>query len=590
MNIIGLSFYQIQEDFFGSVSEYATIENNVPDSLIFPFKFTLDSDIANARGIKFKINIWTGDSTFVGDDDFEIVVQNGIEFKSSYYSGTTTLYPDKYYLISGTTLFDTLVIKPGTTVYVEGGKTINANWQITAIGKPDSLISISGVRGAHWYGINVLKKPRIYVTTDSSTVLNAEQNDGYTHAFSRLSYAEISDMQASFGQRQAFDNFYEVSNCIFQYGLVYSFGAGVNIRREGNNAYSTDSVVTTADTVFTYKTIVPQQWLRVPRYYRFFNNVFDQTNAWYYTGGIQTENWSYELDSIVAESTEPIITIRPPYSWTTKVYKDIVNYPSNAFTNYEDNPKLGNNLFGNTNWAYDQMDNDNITHSVNHHNGTGNVILNYNRRWNQESIDEKSRGWQITQPVINNQLVFRPTKIYLGGKSQAYFQNAAYDYFDLNSLAIFSPDSLTSMVNSSAHGYVVDIKIDGTSTHWIDNPYNTSAGTGIIGNGTYKFTVQFNRAMDVEVTPLLTFGIREPWTQNIVADSAYWSTDSTEFNAYVTIDPLTQSDGINRISVRLAKDNEGFPCPTENVRFECRISSTGSLSAGCSVVESNLRT
>jgi len=60
--------------FFGSVSEYATIENNVPDSLIFPFKLTLDSDIANARGIKFKINIWTGDSTFVGDDDFEIVV------------------------------------------------------------------------------------------------------------------------------------------------------------------------------------------------------------------------------------------------------------------------------------------------------------------------------------------------------------------------------------------------------------------------------------------------------------------------------------------------------------------------------------
>ena len=118
----------------------------------------------------------------------------------------------------------------------------------------------------------------------------------------------------------------------------------------------------------------------------------------------------------------------------------------------------------------------------------------------------------------------------------------------------------------------------------MDNPYNTTTGTGIIGNGTYKFTIQFNRAMDVEVTPLLTFGIREPWTQNIVADSAYWSADSTEFNAYVTIDPLTQSDGINRISVRLAKDNEGFPCPTENVRFECRISSTGSLSAGFAAV------
>ncbi|MDB2435973.1 S8 family serine peptidase [Schleiferiaceae bacterium] len=571
--------------FFGSVSEYATIENNVPDSLIFPFKFTFDSEIANARGIKFKIKIWTGDSTYLGDDDFEIVVQNGIEFKSSYYPGKTTLYPEKYYLISGTTLFDTLVIKPGTTVYVEGEKTINANWQIQAVGKPDSLIYISGVRGMHWYGINVLKKPRIYVTTDSSTIVDAEQNGGYTHAFSRLSYTVISDMQASFGQRQAFDNFYEVSNCIIKYGLVYSYGAGVNIRREGSNVESTDSTLSTADTTFTYKSLVPNEWLRVPRYYRFFNNVFDQTNSWNYSyGGTQIQKWSNESDSLTAGVTGKKITVSSP-SWTTRVYKDIVSYdPINLLTNYEDEPKVGNNLFGNTNWAYDQNDNDNITHNVKDHNGTGNVILNYNRRWRQEPNSEKGRGWQIAQPVIDNQLVFRPTKIYLGGKSQAYFESAAYDYFDLNSLAIFSPDSLNSMINPVAHGYVVDIKIDGKSTHWIDNPYNTTTGTGITGNGTYKFTVQFNRAMDVEVTPLLTFGIREPWTQNIVADSSYWSADSTEFNAYVTINPLTQSDGINRISVRLAKDNEGFPCPTENVRFECRISSTGSLSAGFAAV------
>ena len=184
------------------------------------------------------------------------------------------------------------------------------------------------------------------------------------------------------------------------------------------------------------------------------------------------------------------------------------------------NLKLVTTYFGNTNWAYDHSQNDDITHNTQDHNGTGNVILNYNRRWNMEPNTDKGRGWQITQPVINNQLVFRPTKIYLGGKSQTYFENAAYDYFDLNSLAIFSPDSLTSMVNPSAHGYVVDIQIDGKSTHWMDNPYNTPTGTGIIGNGTYKFTIQFNRAMDVEVTPLLTFGIREPWTQNIVADSA----------------------------------------------------------------------
>ena len=112
--------------FFGSVSEYATIENNVPDSLILPFKFTLDSDIANARGIKFKIKIWTCDSTFVGDDDFEIIVQNGIEYQAGFYSGTTTFYPNAYYLISGNTVFDTLIIKPGTTVFIENDVSIGA--------------------------------------------------------------------------------------------------------------------------------------------------------------------------------------------------------------------------------------------------------------------------------------------------------------------------------------------------------------------------------------------------------------------------------------------------------------------------------
>lgn len=115
--------------------------------------------------------------------------------------------------------------------------------------------------------------------------------------------------------------------------------------------------------------------------------------------------------------------------------------------------------------------------------------------------------------------------------------------------------------------------------HWLDNPYNGPQGAGILGNNTHKFEVIFNRPMNVSKTPLLTFGIREPWTQNVVADSASWSSDSTVFTAYTTITPLTQSDGINRVSVRLAEDNEHFPCPTENVRFEMRVASTGSLSA-----------
>jgi hypothetical protein len=96
--------------------------------------------------------MWTADSTFLGTKNFELTVQNGIEFQAGFYPGKTVLYPNAYYLFSGNTVFDTLVIKPGTTVYVESGRSIGGK-MITAIGTPDSMISITGVRGAYWNGL-----------------------------------------------------------------------------------------------------------------------------------------------------------------------------------------------------------------------------------------------------------------------------------------------------------------------------------------------------------------------------------------------------------------------------------------------------
>ena len=129
-----------------------------------------------------------------------------------------------------------------------------------------------------------------------------------------------------------------------------------------------------------------------------------------------------------------------------------------------------------------------------------------------------------------------PYNVFLGGNGVNYLNHITQDFLDQNSYRLIQKDSLVvQRLNPNAHGYVVDIRIDGVSTHWMDNPYNTSSGTGILGNGTYKFTVEFNREMDTTVTPLLTFGIREPWTQNIVSDSSYWSVDGTEFNACVTM-------------------------------------------------------
>lgn len=554
--------------FFGSVSEYATIENNVPDSAIYPFKIKLDSNIANARDIKFVVRLWTGDSTYVDSSDFVLNIQNGIEFGAAYYPGTTIMYPNKYYLISGTTLFDTLIIKPGTEIYVEENKTINGH-KIVCEGTRDSLIVIQGVRGAYWRGIKDLFKWE-------------KGNSPYSwtgpadKSLSSISYTRIKDLNPQ--HDVPWQNFYSAQNCIVENCLnIYSGEQGLSVYRS--------SSVDSSDYTYSTNYRLQKKWETRSQYFQGSRPLFSGGHTWINNQTYQWEGkFKQDLEELNYNEFDTIIT----YDTTNSGYVyHTIRYIHN--TNPVDTLALisGNNIYSSTNHIYD-WNPATITHTpytyiLRDGDNGDNVVLPSTRNYsyNGGSLER----WMYQSVELTQNLMIYPSNIYLSGKSVDFYSELTQEYFDNNDFPIFNTDSLpTSMSNPNAHGYVVDIKLDGISTHWMDNPYNSPSGTGIIGNGTHKFTVQFNREMDTTVTPLLTFGIREPWTQNIVADSAYWSHGGKEFNAYVTIDPLTQSDGINRISVRLAEDNEHFPCPTENQRFECRISSTGSLSAGFTAV------
>ncbi len=150
--------------------------------------------------------------------------------------------------------------------------------------------------------------------------------------------------------------------------------------------------------------------------------------------------------------------------------------------------------------------------------------------------------------------------------------------FDTNvwyPICIFDPQ--LTVPSNSAHGHVWKIEVDSVSINKFDNPYNSSSGIGVIGAQTLKFDVHFNRAMDTSYTPLLTFGVREPYTQHIVADDACWSDDSTIWTAYTTIN-MTTGDGIQRVRVANARDNEFFEIPVENSRFEFVIQAAAAAS------------
>lgn len=125
-----------------------------------------------------------------------------------------------------------------------------------------------------------------------------------------------------------------------------------------------------------------------------------------------------------------------------------------------------------------------------------------------------------------------------------------------------------------AHGIVWKIHVDDEEIL----PYKQTSTP--IGVGKHKFEVYYNRAMDTSVNPTISFGVREPYTQHIVAEDPSWSADSTVFTAYYTIGARTMTDGVNRVMVTGGRDNEKFPTIDETSRFDIIVQATGSLSTG----------
>ena len=125
-----------------------------------------------------------------------------------------------------------------------------------------------------------------------------------------------------------------------------------------------------------------------------------------------------------------------------------------------------------------------------------------------------------------------------------------------------------------AHGIVWKVLVNGKDAQ---DEYEDLAPLGV---GKHKFEVYFNRPMNKAVTPQISFGVRDPWTQNGVDEDASWNEDGTIYTAYKTITGKTSSDGINRIYVRGAEDDEFFPCPYEKTRFNINVQAAGSMATG----------
>lgn len=215
-------------------------------------------------------------------------------------------------------------------------------------------------------------------------------------------------------------------------------------------------------------------------------------------------------------------------------------------------------------------------------------IINNNVRWlpnygkygnsnyfNNLGDSEKQPGWLYGDNGFSlSGLYHSDTPSYMG-TSREDIANTLINDIDYNH-GYFQVD-LSNMLKEpvrEAHGIVWKVLVNDI------DPQDEYEIMPPLGCGKHKFDVYFNHPMNKEKIPQISFGVREPYTQNAVSEDGGWNDEGTIYTAYVTITGKTQSDGVNRIYVYGAEDDEYFECPYEKTRFNVNVQSAGSQSTG----------
>ena len=189
---------------------------------------------------------------------------------------------------------------------------------------------------------------------------------------------------------------------------------------------------------------------------------------------------------------------------------------------------------------------------------------------------EMSNIWNSMKTSINEgPIVFTPKMPnYFGSSKEATVRKSILDIYNNYGTTEYDLSNMLTRPNAEAHGVVWKVVVDGYDAQ---DEFDMLPPLGV---GKHKFEVYFNRPMRTSVTPMVAMGVRMPYTQIPIAEEGTWSADSTVYTTYLTITGKTGADGLNRIYVDGAKDNEGFEIPYENTRFNVNVQAAGSLSTG----------
>ena len=565
--IIGEADFGIHLDSFGKAVSMNPLVIKIPDG------------IADARHIRLKLVATCDEITKVLEYPFTLVAHNMIKI-SGLINENTTLTANHVYYVNGNLGVNkgvTLTIEPGTRLEFAEGTSLVAFGKLVAKGTPERMITFTRHAGeGFWNGIYGHKPEGehqhhgLYTNNDSTlfTLQPTELTSNPISVFGRTLYYHpkgkvpsknfyLYDYTGREGWIDHMPNFTGKEHLFTDPSYLTP---AVRRLLDDFNAYCAQFSPVETD-IYTESNGIMAD---IMREWATYDNTRDTVSY------CRIEDCAFPFGS----SPYPIVCMYDCVldncnTWGNGARNTIIN--GMADVRYPDPSSTGNNGYGSvkqSNFVNNQISSPSTRYSWLYENNYFNNFYSIN---NQVYTLGVASDLSIDHAVLPS---------YLGTSREDLVRPYLYERGNVDGIwGIVDLSNMPKEPIREAHGIVWKVLVNGKDAQ---DEFEELAPLGV---GKHKFEVYFNRPMNTAVTPQISFGIRDPYTQQSVAEDGGWNADGTIYTVYKTINGKTMSEGLNRIYVTGAEDNEHFPCPYEKNRFNVIVQAAGSMATGFAAEE-----
>lgn len=548
-----------------------------------PITVRFKENIGDNTRIKFTLEVSYAESTESFTQDVYVTVHNMIKISGLITENRTLFANHVYYVNENLGIMEgaTLTIEPGTRLEFTEGMGLSSFGKLVAKGTPENPIVFTGHNGAFWAGIN-----------SHESTGEVEGGDGgylYTNADSTLFTLKSTPQTPN-------KMYFSLSKHVYLKEGVSPKTFYLSDYMEINDDFTAHQDLLTDPNYLT------PAILQLLTDWRDFCVQFPTTP----TGEFDEARWiGAELrhpwhtyanprDTISYCKIDGLKNIRagvPPYMKDCDL---VITSAPELFRNFSGER---NNISGTTYYSFPSKINFIFSNIVNNDYGdvwSGNIFvpifsaLNYcnyfNNYWKYRGDGKYKNylyvlGIDTSTPEIDK--ASKPS--YLGTSRESIICPYIYEIGNApNTYGQIDLSNMPTRPYAEAHGIVWKVVVNGYDAQ---DEYEQLPPLGV---AKHKFEIYFNRPMNKAVAPKISFGVREPYTQHTVdeeGEDSGWNEEGTIYTAYKTITGRTQSDGVNRIYVQGAEDNEYFECPYEKTRFNINIQTAGALATGFAAEE-----